>query len=96
MQQDVGAMAAVIRESWDDKKKLHARVSNSSIDSAISLALSSGAIAAKVVGAGGGGFLMVVVDPDKRLQFIEKFKNLRQLPFRISEKGAEVVYSDER
>ena len=96
LKQDVGAMAAVIRESWDDKKKLHAHISNSSIDSAISSALSSGAIAAKVVGAGGGGFLMVVVDPDKRSQFIEKFKNLRQLPFRISEKGAEVVYSDER
>jgi D-glycero-alpha-D-manno-heptose-7-phosphate kinase len=96
LKQDVGAMAAVIRESWDDKKKLHAHVSNSSIDSAISSALSSGAIAAKVVGAGGGGFLMVVVYPDKRFQFIEKFKNLRQLPFRISEKGAEVVYSDER
>ena len=89
-------MAAVIRESWDDKKKLHANVSNSSIDSAISSAMSSGAIAAKVVGAGGGGFLMVVVDPDKRSKFIEKFKNLRQLPFRISEKGAEVVYSDEK
>jgi D-glycero-alpha-D-manno-heptose-7-phosphate kinase len=96
LKQDVGAMAAVIRESWDDKKNLHAHVSNSSIESAISSALSSGAIAAKVVGAGGGGFLMVVVDPARRLEFIDKFKILRNLPFKISKNGAEVVYSDER
>ena len=96
LKQDVVVMAAIIRDSWDDKKKLHPHVSNSSINGAISLAFSAGAIAAKVVGAGGGGFLMVVVDPDKRLEFIEKFKNLRHLPFKISEKGAEVVYSDER
>jgi D-glycero-alpha-D-manno-heptose-7-phosphate kinase len=96
LKQDIGAMAAVIRDSWDDKKNLHAHVSNSSVERAIASAFSAGAIAAKVVGAGGGGFLMVVVEPDKRLEFIDRFKHLRHLPFKISEKGAEVVYSDER
>ena len=96
LKQDVAGMAAIVRDSWDDKKNLHAHVSNSSIDSAISTAFSAGAIAAKVVGAGGGGFLMVVVDPARRLEFIDKFKILRNLPFKISKNGAEVVYSDER
>jgi D-glycero-alpha-D-manno-heptose-7-phosphate kinase len=96
LNKDVISMASIIRESWDDKKNLNVHISNPTIDNIIDSAFSEGAIAAKVVGAGGGGFLMVVVEPNRRIEFVNGFKLLRNLPFKVSKNGAEVVYSDER
>lgn len=92
---DIGIMAKLINDSWDDKKKLQTNVSNFEIENSIRKAFESGAIGAKVIGAGGGGFLILVVDPTKRKSFLEKFSLLRRLPFKISKNGASVVYSDE-
>lgn len=94
--QDISMMAKLINESWDDKKKLQTKISNFEIENSIKMAFEAGAIAAKVIGAGGGGFLMLVVDPDKRKDFLGKFLSLRNLPFEISKNGASIVYSDER
>lgn len=96
MEQDVIKMAKIIRDSWEDKKSLQSQISNPSIDEAIFSAISAGALAAKVVGAGGGGFLMVVVDPENRDEFLDEFHTLRHLPFKLSKTGAEVVFSDEK
>lgn len=95
-EQNVDLMAQIIRDSWEDKKKLQTQISNSSIDKAIFNAISAGALAAKVVGAGGGGFLMVVIDPEKRREFLDRFDTLRELPFKVSKNGAGVVFSDEK
>lgn len=95
MEQDVIKMAKIIRDSWEDKKSLQSQISNPSIDEAIFRAISAGALAAKVVGAGGGGFLMVVVDPENRDEFFDQFHILRHLPFKLSKTGAEIVFSDE-
>jgi len=95
IEQNVEVMAKIIRDSWEDKKRLQTQISNSSIDRAIFSAISAGALAAKVVGAGGGGFSMVVVDPEKRKEFLDRFKILRNLPFKVGNSGAEVVFSDE-
>ena len=57
---DVDAIGPAIRESWEAKRKLASGVSNDQIDGAVSRALDAGASGAKLTGAGGGGFLLVI------------------------------------
>lgn len=59
-----------MRASWEAKKRSADSVSNESIDEIYEKALESGALAGKVSGAGGGGFMMFFVNPNKRMSVI--------------------------
>lgn len=65
---DIHRFAAVIRRGWEAKKKTATKVSNPEIDRVYDLAIKSGAYAGKISGAGGGGFMILVADPLKRLR----------------------------
>jgi D-glycero-alpha-D-manno-heptose-7-phosphate kinase len=65
-------LAESLRSSWAAKKRMAASISNSLIDTIYEAAISSGAVAGKVSGAGGGGFMMFLVDPAKRPNVIKK------------------------
>ena len=93
--QDPFEMATILRDSWMHKKSLEKHISSPEIDLILDQAIKAGALAGKVVGAGGGGFLLIVVEPAYRDQFVTNFKILRKLTFSISSSGAEIVYSDE-
>jgi len=67
---DIRDFARVLGRSWEAKKKVAKKVSNASIDRAYDVALRAGAYAGKVSGAGGGGFMMFVVDPIRRPEVI--------------------------
>ena len=77
---DIGRMAEILNSSWASKRRTANAVSNSMIDGVIDHAFAAGAKAAKVSGAGGGGFVLFVVDPVKRLALI---RALEKLPGRI-------------
>jgi D-glycero-alpha-D-manno-heptose-7-phosphate kinase len=61
---------ASMREGWDNKKRSAKTVSNPLIDKIYDAAILAGALAGKVSGAGGGGFMMFFVPPDKRMDVI--------------------------
>jgi D-glycero-alpha-D-manno-heptose-7-phosphate kinase len=63
---DFHCFAECMGKSWEAKKKTAADISNPSIETAFSAALEAGALAGKVSGAGGGGFIMFMVDPARR------------------------------
>lgn len=67
---DFTQYAACMRESWGAKKRLADNVSNSHIDGVVQAALDAGALAGKVSGAGGGGFITFMVRPEKRVDVI--------------------------
>ena len=71
---DIAKFAATLGKSWEAKKRTADSISNSHIDAVYSVALEAGAYAGKVSGAGGGGFMMFVVDPVKRLKLIKVLK----------------------
>jgi D-glycero-alpha-D-manno-heptose-7-phosphate kinase len=64
--------ADLLRSSWDAKKRLSASVSNPFLNSIYDSALSAGAVAGKISGAGGGGFFMFFVPPKNRLAVVRK------------------------
>jgi D-glycero-alpha-D-manno-heptose-7-phosphate kinase len=67
---DIRAMARILDDSWAAKKRTAKSVSNEHIDRLCSVAFTNGALAGKISGAGGGGFLMFIVAPEDRLALI--------------------------
>ena len=67
---DLLRFAEVMRRSWEAKKKLADSISTSHIDEVHDAAVAAGALAGKVSGAGGGGFMTFLVDPVRRMDVI--------------------------
>ncbi len=65
---DFGLLARSLQDGWKAKKLTSTRVSNAQIDEVLDAALKNGATAAKVSGAGGGGFMFLLVDPPRRTE----------------------------
>lgn len=81
-------------ESWKLKKKSSKKISSSSIDSLYNKCLKFGAESGKILGAGGGGFLMVYVPKDKQDYFINQMQDYRIFNFHIDHHGTQIVYRD--
>ena len=65
---DLHAFADSLRRGWESKKRVASRITNREIEKAYGVAESHGMVAGKVSGAGGGGFLMMIVDPRRRIE----------------------------
>ena len=73
---DFDRLASCMRKSWDAKKRLADNVSTSQIDHVVQSAMAAGARAGKVSGAGGGGFVTFLVDPQRRVDVIRTLAKL--------------------
>ena len=92
--EDVYRVGDLIDSAWQEKKSLDAGISNSEIDELLLYARKFGSLGGKLVGAGGGGFLLVCVPSERRAEFLKNFTLLPNFPFRISHTGVEVIYSE--
>lgn len=71
---DMHAFAEILGKGWVNKKKMANAVSNPMIQEAFDVAIPAGAMSGKVSGAGGGGFIMFMVEPTKKKDVISCFK----------------------
>ncbi|MDR1314331.1 MAG: galactokinase [Deltaproteobacteria bacterium] len=90
---DVSAFGKLMHEHWENKKRRTGGMSNSKIDVAYSKAMSNGAVGGKLVGAGGGGFLMFLAEDRSRLRTAMAEEGLEELRFRFDFDGSKVVFS---
>jgi len=81
----------LLHESWLLKRSLADRVSSASIDDMYSAARAEGAIGGKILGAGGGGFLLLFVKPEDRARVRERLKTFIDVPFRFENSGSRIV-----
>ncbi|MGE0527252.1 MAG: galactokinase, partial [Bdellovibrionales bacterium] len=79
---------------WEHKRKRSKAMSNSQIDDWYQLAMKNGALGGKLIGAGGGGFLMFLVDDKRRLRRVMREAGMEDVPFRFDHLGAQVVLRD--
>lgn len=72
---DMSSFADCLKESWEAKKKTSSIISNPHIEEDYNFIMNNGGIAAKVSGAGGGGFMMIVCDPTQKYNLEKQLKN---------------------
>lgn len=84
---------ALLDESWQLKKQLASRISNSVIDDMYNAARKAGAIGGKITGAGGGGFLLLYCPPQQQEEVRHVLRELRELPFRLEPTGSKVIFN---
>jgi D-glycero-alpha-D-manno-heptose-7-phosphate kinase len=83
-----------VKVNWSLKKTLGDGISEPWIDGLVEKSIEAGADGAKICGAGGGGFFLVIAEPDKH-EAIEAALNLRRVPFNIKAKGSTVLHTEE-
>ena len=88
---DVDGVGAAMRESWEAKRKLASGVSNDRIDQAVTRALEAGASGAKLTGAGGGGFLLVICPAERQRAVRQGLAELQEFPVGLDHLGSRVV-----
>lgn len=81
----------LLHESWQIKRSLTNKISNANIDSIYEAGLSAGALGGKLLGAGGGGFMLFYVPPERRDALRMRLQNLLCVPFGLSSRGSHVV-----
>lgn len=90
--QCLSAFGRLMDESWRVKRSLSASVSSTEIDQMYQTAMNAGALGGKITGAGGGGFLLLFVPPERRTKVRESLNHLIHVPFEFESSGSRVIF----
>jgi D-glycero-alpha-D-manno-heptose-7-phosphate kinase len=93
-EQDVSLFGELLHESWQLKRSISQKIAPAFIDDIYATALKSGAIGGKLLGAGGGGFMLFLVKPEDKMQLCEALKDLLLVPFDFESGGSQIIFSD--
>lgn len=87
----IDAFGELLDRAWHYKRSLSDLVSTPEIDNIYSTAIDAGAIGGKVLGAGGGGFILIFAKPERQPEIRNRLKNLINVPFDFENSGSRVV-----
>lgn len=89
---DLDDFGRMLDHTWKLKRQTGSAVSTNSIDALYEKGISAGALGGKLLGAGGGGFLVFYVQPEHQEAVRQAMKNLMYIPFRFEEGGTRVIH----
>jgi D-glycero-alpha-D-manno-heptose-7-phosphate kinase len=89
---DIGGFGELMHEGWLAKRSLSPQVSNSAVDQMYQTAREAGALGGKLTGAGGGGFLLLFVEPDRQAAVREALGDRLHVPFRFESQGSQIIF----
>lgn len=82
----------LLHEAWMLKRSLTTKISNTTIDEIYAAGRAAGALGGKLLGAGGGGFMLFYVRPEDQLRVKEALKHLLYVPFKFEDLGSQIIY----
>jgi D-glycero-alpha-D-manno-heptose-7-phosphate kinase len=85
-------MGKILHENWLLKRTLASGITNPSIDGWYELALKHGALGGKLLGAGGGGFLLLYCEEEHQARVADALQSLRRFDFTFEENGSQVIH----
>jgi D-glycero-alpha-D-manno-heptose-7-phosphate kinase len=91
-QSDMNDFGRLLDHTWKLKRGTGNKVSNNFIDELYVRGIKAGALGGKLLGAGGGGFLLFYVEPDKKETVMKVLDELMHVPFRFEDEGTSVVH----
>lgn len=89
---DILEFGKLLYEAWRIKKSLSDKISNSVVDEIYDMALRAGALGGKLLGAGGGGFMLLFVPPERQQKIRETLKDLLEVGFSFDNEGSRIIY----
>ncbi len=82
----------LLNEAWKIKRELSHKITTKQIDHIYNTAMAEGALGGKLLGAGGGGFVLLFAPPDKQKRIKEKLKKLLQVPIKMEGLGSQIIF----
>jgi len=89
---DLLKFGRLLDESWKLKRTLSDKISSSTIDDLYAAAIKAGALGGKLLGAGGGGFVLLFVEPSKKDKIRKALKNLLEVPIKFENLGTQIIF----
>ncbi|MFH1581715.1 MAG: kinase [Pseudomonadota bacterium] len=89
---DLAEFGALLNETWKLKRSLTSKISNPAIDEIYDAAIKAGALGGKLLGAGGGGFILFFARPEDQPRIKEALSKFLYVPFRFEPLGSQVIY----
>ncbi len=89
---DLNSFGRLLHEAWTLKKGLESSISTPSIDEAYAKGIAAGAIGGKLLGAGGGGFLLFFCEPHLQGRLRAELNSLVEVPFGFEPQGCKIIY----
>jgi D-glycero-alpha-D-manno-heptose-7-phosphate kinase len=89
---DLNDFGHLLHEAWEAKRSIVTSISNPVIDGYYERGLRAGALGGKLLGAGGGGFLLFFCEPHLQARVRQELSSLRELPFALDLQGSKIVY----
>jgi D-glycero-alpha-D-manno-heptose-7-phosphate kinase len=91
---DLAAFGKLLHEGWLAKRELSDRISNASVDAMYDQARAAGAIGGKLLGAGGGGFVLLFAPPARQANIRRRLNRLIHVPFLFESGGSQIIFYD--
>ena len=89
---DLDDFGRLLDTTWRLKRQTGTKISTGSIDELYEKGIKSGALGGKLLGAGGGGFLVFYVQPEKKQAVLTAMRDLLHVPFEFENSGTQVLY----
>jgi len=89
---DFRKFGQLLDENWKLKRTLSDKISSPHIDDLYSIAIKAGAIGGKLLGAGGGGFVLFFAEPSKKDKIRQALKGLLEVPFKFENLGSQIIF----
>jgi D-glycero-alpha-D-manno-heptose-7-phosphate kinase len=91
---DLASFGRLLHESWKLKRGLSPKISTSHVDAVYEAGLAAGAIGGKLIGAGGGGFVLLFVPPERQPAVAERLRDLVHVPIKFEFSGSRIIFFD--
>ncbi len=89
---NIGRFGELLHQAWEVKRGLASKISNPHIQEIYDQALTAGAIGGKLLGAGGGGFMVLFVPPANHERVKERLNRLLHVPFKFESSGSQIIF----
>ncbi len=89
---DLLKFGRLLDESWKLKRTLSDKISSAHIDDLYATAIRAGAVGGKLLGAGGGGFILLFAQPSRKDKIRQALKGLLEVPFKFENLGSQIIF----